>query len=202
MFHPSAGLKVSLLCHLLFFFLASVLILPALFVFQLLWSFCSTQFEEAETRPFRLTHAIPGASKVLDYDSELTFAESGLANSMISVTWEWSNCAVSRVSGDTPLKSCVEVICFQLLESYFLVFAVFLLFVAVKWNFSKQKGVWNQWLDKIIFISLYICRFGTWNLNHQLSSVVKDLLPSLWTTALFIYFSLIPCLNRGLNWRD
>lgn len=55
---------------------------------QLLWSFCSTQFEEAETRPFRLTHAIPGASKVLDYDSELTFAESGLANSMISVTWE------------------------------------------------------------------------------------------------------------------
>ncbi|KAG5531950.1 hypothetical protein RHGRI_026529 [Rhododendron griersonianum] len=55
---------------------------------QLLWSFCSTHLEEAEQRPFRLTQAIPGASNVLDYDSKLTFAESGLANSMISVTWE------------------------------------------------------------------------------------------------------------------
>ncbi|XP_058182901.1 plant UBX domain-containing protein 7 isoform X1 [Rhododendron vialii] len=55
---------------------------------ELLWSFCSTHLEEAEQRPFRLTQAIPGASNVLDYDSKLTFAESGLANSMISVTWE------------------------------------------------------------------------------------------------------------------
>ncbi|GMP92601.1 hypothetical protein CsSME_00042757 [Camellia sinensis var. sinensis] len=55
---------------------------------QLLWSFCYAQLPEAETRPFRLTQAIPGASKFLDYDSKLTFAESGLANSMISVTWE------------------------------------------------------------------------------------------------------------------
>ncbi|KAL7163157.1 hypothetical protein ACSBR2_039290 [Camellia fascicularis] len=55
---------------------------------QLLWSFCYSQLPEAETRPFRLTQAIPGASKFLDYDSKLTFAESGLANSMISVTWE------------------------------------------------------------------------------------------------------------------
>lgn len=72
--------------------LVSLLILPFFFFFflsfQLLWSFCSTHLEEAEQRPFRLTQAIPGASNVLDYDSKLTFAESGLANSMISVTWE------------------------------------------------------------------------------------------------------------------
>ncbi|XP_042509351.1 plant UBX domain-containing protein 7-like [Macadamia integrifolia] len=55
---------------------------------KLLWSFCYSQLEEAETRPFRLTQAIPGASKSLDYESTLTFGESGLANSMISVTWE------------------------------------------------------------------------------------------------------------------
>ncbi|KAI5678273.1 hypothetical protein M9H77_09223 [Catharanthus roseus] len=55
---------------------------------QLLWSFCISQLEEAKTRPFRLTQAIPGSSKCLEYDSNLTFEESGLANSMISVTWE------------------------------------------------------------------------------------------------------------------
>ncbi|KAL5983179.1 hypothetical protein ACLOJK_017263 [Asimina triloba] len=55
---------------------------------QLLWSFCSTQLEEGETRPFFLKQAIPGASKCLDYESTLTFEESGLSNSMISVTWE------------------------------------------------------------------------------------------------------------------
>ncbi|KAK9690537.1 hypothetical protein RND81_09G135700 [Saponaria officinalis] len=54
---------------------------------QLLWSFCSSQLGESETRPFRLTTAIPGASKALEYDSGLTFQESGLSNSMISVTW-------------------------------------------------------------------------------------------------------------------
>ncbi|KAL9241723.1 hypothetical protein vseg_015799 [Gypsophila vaccaria] len=54
---------------------------------QLLWSFCSSQLGESETRSFRLTNAIPGASKVLEYDSGLTFEESGLSNSMISVTW-------------------------------------------------------------------------------------------------------------------
>ncbi|GMN61868.1 hypothetical protein TIFTF001_030955 [Ficus carica] len=55
---------------------------------QLLWSFCCSQLTEAETKAFRLTQAIPGASKTLDYDSKLSFEESGLANSMISVTWE------------------------------------------------------------------------------------------------------------------
>ncbi|KAL9270937.1 Plant UBX domain-containing protein [Drosera capensis] len=55
---------------------------------QLLWSFCVSQIGEAETRPFRLMHAIPRASKFLEYDSKLTVEESKLANSMISVTWE------------------------------------------------------------------------------------------------------------------
>lgn len=54
---------------------------------QLLWSFCCSQLEEAKTRPFRLAQAIPG-SKSLDYNTDLTFMASGLANSMISVTWE------------------------------------------------------------------------------------------------------------------
>ncbi|KAI3986084.1 hypothetical protein MKX01_031199 [Papaver californicum] len=55
---------------------------------QLLWSFCSSQLDEAESRPFQLTQAIPGASKFLDYEGKQTFEESGLANSMISVTWD------------------------------------------------------------------------------------------------------------------
>ncbi|XP_052204445.1 plant UBX domain-containing protein 7 isoform X2 [Diospyros lotus] len=55
---------------------------------QLLWSFCYSELKEAKARPFRLAQAIPGASKFLDYDSKQTFGESGLANTMISVTWE------------------------------------------------------------------------------------------------------------------
>ncbi|XP_068645664.1 plant UBX domain-containing protein 7-like [Aristolochia californica] len=54
---------------------------------QLLWSFCSSQLNEGD-RAFRLTQAIPGASRTVDYTSSLTFDESGLANSMISVAWE------------------------------------------------------------------------------------------------------------------
>ncbi|KAI3497964.1 hypothetical protein L2E82_13982 [Cichorium intybus] len=55
---------------------------------QLLWSFCHANLEGSDEKPFRLTHAIPGAVKDLDYDSKSTFDESGIANSMISVTWE------------------------------------------------------------------------------------------------------------------
>ncbi|XP_074341409.1 plant UBX domain-containing protein 7-like isoform X2 [Apium graveolens] len=55
---------------------------------QLLWSFCNSQLDEADARQFRLNQAIPGASRFLEYESNLTFGESGLANSMISVTWE------------------------------------------------------------------------------------------------------------------
>lgn len=59
-----------------------------LFLLKLLWSFIAVQLGEDETKAFKLTHAIPGASKNLDYESNSTFDESGLANSMISVTWE------------------------------------------------------------------------------------------------------------------
>ncbi|KAK9154722.1 hypothetical protein Sjap_002202 [Stephania japonica] len=52
---------------------------------KLLWSFCRSHLQEADkARPFRLTNVIPGASKVLDYESEMTLGESDLANSMIS----------------------------------------------------------------------------------------------------------------------
>ncbi|KAL4611400.1 hypothetical protein ACB092_08G120400 [Castanea dentata] len=57
-------------------------------VIRLLWSFCDSQLEEAEMRPFHLTHAIPGASRTLDYDSQSTLEESRLANFMISITWD------------------------------------------------------------------------------------------------------------------
>lgn len=52
---------------------------------QLLWSFCAANC--GEEKPFRLTYGIPGSLKDLEYESTLTFGESGLANSMISVTW-------------------------------------------------------------------------------------------------------------------
>lgn len=55
---------------------------------QLLWSFCHANLEGSDEKPFRLTHAIPGAVKDLDYESKSTFGDSGIANSMISVTWE------------------------------------------------------------------------------------------------------------------
>lgn len=55
---------------------------------QLLWSFCSSQLGEGETRRFRLSHTVPGATKSLEYDGQLNFEESGLSNSMILVTWE------------------------------------------------------------------------------------------------------------------
>ncbi|XP_031495924.1 plant UBX domain-containing protein 7 [Nymphaea colorata] len=55
---------------------------------QLLWSFCCSILKEAESRPFHLTQAIPGASKHLDFNSNQSFEEAGLSNSMISLTWE------------------------------------------------------------------------------------------------------------------
>ncbi|KAI3730467.1 hypothetical protein L1987_61637 [Smallanthus sonchifolius] len=53
---------------------------------RLLWSFYAAKC--GDEKPFKLTHAIPGAVKDMDCDSLLTFDESGVANSMISVTWE------------------------------------------------------------------------------------------------------------------
>ncbi|AEE83401.2 structural constituent of ribosome protein [Arabidopsis thaliana] len=55
---------------------------------QLLWSFCYSHMEESEKKEFKLVQAIPGASKTLDYGAKATFDQSGIANSMISVTWE------------------------------------------------------------------------------------------------------------------
>lgn len=55
---------------------------------QLLWSFCRANLEGSDERAFRLTNAIPGAVKILNYESKSTFDESGLSNSMISVAWE------------------------------------------------------------------------------------------------------------------
>lgn len=55
---------------------------------KLLWSFCSSQLEDVGSRPFHFTQAIPGASKTLDYESNVTFDEAGLSNSMISMLWD------------------------------------------------------------------------------------------------------------------
>ncbi|XP_078448515.1 UBX domain-containing protein isoform X2 [Wolffia australiana] len=56
---------------------------------QLLWSLCASQLgEEGTSKPFKFTQAIPGASRRLSFDDQLSFAESGLANSMISLAWE------------------------------------------------------------------------------------------------------------------
>ncbi|CAA7391171.1 unnamed protein product [Spirodela intermedia] len=55
---------------------------------QLLWSFCASQLEEGRSRPFKFTQAIPGASRSVAYGDDLSFAESGLSNSMISLAWE------------------------------------------------------------------------------------------------------------------
>ncbi|GFP93981.1 UBX domain-containing protein 7 [Phtheirospermum japonicum] len=55
---------------------------------QLLWSFCYSELKEDGMKPFRLSQAIPGASKSLDFNDNSTFEESGLGNSMVSVTWE------------------------------------------------------------------------------------------------------------------
>uniref|UniRef100_A0A3Q7HUA6 UBX domain-containing protein n=1 Tax=Solanum lycopersicum TaxID=4081 RepID=A0A3Q7HUA6_SOLLC len=52
---------------------------------KLLWSFCSTQFEEAKTRAFRFRQAMPGPTNFWNYDSNLTFEESGLDNSIIAL---------------------------------------------------------------------------------------------------------------------
>ncbi|KAI3874036.1 hypothetical protein MKX03_035405 [Papaver bracteatum] len=55
---------------------------------QMIWSFCRSFLDEAEFPSFNLTLVIPGASKTLDYEEKLTFEESGLSNSMLSVTWD------------------------------------------------------------------------------------------------------------------
>jgi hypothetical protein len=57
---------------------------------QLLWSFCCSEVKEArDGRQFRLAHAVPGASSgTLEYSSNLSFGDSGLSNSLVSMTWD------------------------------------------------------------------------------------------------------------------
>ncbi|CAL9222041.1 unnamed protein product [Arabidopsis halleri] len=54
---------------------------------QLLWSFCYSQIDESERKRFKLIQAFPGEYKNLYFGSNTTFEESGLANSLVSVTW-------------------------------------------------------------------------------------------------------------------
>ncbi|KAJ0248989.1 Plant UBX domain-containing protein 12 [Hirschfeldia incana] len=55
---------------------------------QLLWSFCYSQIDQSErNKPFKLFQAIPGYYKTLCYGPYTSFEQSGLANSLVSVTW-------------------------------------------------------------------------------------------------------------------
>ncbi|KQJ85219.1 plant UBX domain-containing protein 7 [Brachypodium distachyon] len=55
---------------------------------KLLWSFCSPQLEDGDKRAFHFVKPIPGASNNLGYESDQTFKEAGLANSMINLLWD------------------------------------------------------------------------------------------------------------------
>ncbi|GJN26079.1 hypothetical protein PR202_gb13980 [Eleusine coracana subsp. coracana] len=55
---------------------------------KLLWSFCCPKLEDGEKRPFHFFKPIPGASQTLEFGSDLTFKEAGLANSMINLVWD------------------------------------------------------------------------------------------------------------------
>ncbi|CAD6261814.1 unnamed protein product [Miscanthus lutarioriparius] len=55
---------------------------------KLLWSFCAPQVEDGEKRAFHFVQAIPGASQKLEFGSDQTFKEAGLANSMINLLWD------------------------------------------------------------------------------------------------------------------
>lgn len=114
--------------------------------FQLLWSFCYSELKEADMRPFRLTHAIPGAPNSLDYNSSSTFGQSDLANSMISVTWEWRWVCYFTVS--EFLKTCtIEDFCFDC-RSF-----VSHIFVAC---IRRNKCLYGTKYDKHIIYSVYI----------------------------------------------
>ncbi|XP_010519462.1 PREDICTED: plant UBX domain-containing protein 7-like [Tarenaya hassleriana] len=56
---------------------------------QLLWSFCYAQIQESEMKqPFKLVETrTPGSSNAIDYGSNQTFEQSGLANSIIFLSW-------------------------------------------------------------------------------------------------------------------
>nr|AEV41076.1 putative UBX domain-containing protein [Oryza minuta] len=52
---------------------------------KLLWSFCYPQVEDGDKKVFHFVQPIPGASTNLEYESDKTFKEAGLANSMINL---------------------------------------------------------------------------------------------------------------------
>ncbi|XP_078151209.1 UBX domain-containing protein [Carex rostrata] len=53
---------------------------------KLLWSLCCTEVEEGDTRPFHFAQSVPGApTKNLEFESDQTFEEAGLANSMVNL---------------------------------------------------------------------------------------------------------------------
>jgi len=59
---------------------------------QLLWSFCYSQIGDESSerkRRFKLIQGFPGDYKNLYFGSNTTFEQSGLANSLVSVTWLW-----------------------------------------------------------------------------------------------------------------
>uniref|UniRef100_A0A0E0KWL3 UBX domain-containing protein n=1 Tax=Oryza punctata TaxID=4537 RepID=A0A0E0KWL3_ORYPU len=56
---------------------------------KLLWSFCCPQVEDGDKKAFHFVQPIPGASTTnLEYESDKTFKEAGLANSMINLLWD------------------------------------------------------------------------------------------------------------------
>uniref|UniRef100_A0A0D3G1H9 UBX domain-containing protein n=2 Tax=Oryza TaxID=4527 RepID=A0A0D3G1H9_9ORYZ len=55
---------------------------------KLLWSFCYPQVEDGDKKAFHFVQPIPRASTNLEYESDKTFKEAGLANSMINLLWD------------------------------------------------------------------------------------------------------------------
>ncbi|XP_019056429.1 PREDICTED: plant UBX domain-containing protein 7-like [Tarenaya hassleriana] len=56
---------------------------------QLLWSFCHSQIQESEMKPFKLVETTtPRSANTIHYDSDQTFEQSGLANSIVLLSWE------------------------------------------------------------------------------------------------------------------
>uniref|UniRef100_A0A0D9WAZ1 UBX domain-containing protein n=1 Tax=Leersia perrieri TaxID=77586 RepID=A0A0D9WAZ1_9ORYZ len=55
---------------------------------KLLWSFCCPQVEDGDKKAFHFVQPIPGAPNNLEYESDKTFKEAGLANSMINLLWD------------------------------------------------------------------------------------------------------------------
>lgn len=85
----SDSIKVYFMrCNLIFSANFSWHKLMSVIPMQLLWSFCSLKLEDEQQRPFHFTQAIPGASKSLEYESDLTFEAASLSNSMISLVWD------------------------------------------------------------------------------------------------------------------